>query len=485
MNAWQSKAEWAIRWYQTRPAFQRWLVAGCLVCAALFTVASRLELFAGSPVPLFEGRELSADEIGAMQIAFGKSGLNEYRIAGPEILVPPLKRASYLKSLADHGAVPDGLAPRSGSDNGFEFLQSRSQQRQASLDRKKQSIRELIQQLAFVQRASVEYDETAGSEPFGGTRRTAVVTVQPVKGELLDDTRIKAVRDTVCGAVAGMNASDVTIVDLESGRSWSGNSMPVRSGVMQAHVSARMFEEQQYTTKIREALAAYPGVRVNVEVAVDPVVRRIRDERTVDPETVPSVRTVQNETVRRNPGTGSSVAPGAFFNAGANGQARIAEVFPEVLSQLQTERTETVSGSTFESVETSGLTVSAVSVSIGLPETCIRHFAGRISAADDGIRIPGESPEACCDDKRLQQVFEQVRDDVLQKIEPLVSGITDTENRKSRIVVTIDPEIPTGQSTFRIEKSDAVTWRPDAIHVLTASFVLVAMVWAFRLRKRG
>lgn len=485
MNPWQNKAERALGWYQTRPALQRWLIAGGLVSVAMFFVASRLDMFAGAPVPLFEGRELSADEIGAMQIAFGKSGLNEYQISGSGISVPPLKRAAYLKSLADHGAVPDGLAGRSSGDSGLDFLQSRAQQRQALLERKKQSIRDMIQQLGFVQRATVEYDETAGSEPFGGTRRTAVVTILSARGEQIDESRIKAVRDTVCGAVAGLGAADVTIIDLASGRSWSGNSMPVRNGMLQAHVSARIFEEQQYSTKIREALAAYPGVRVNVEVAIDPVVRRVRDERTIDPETVPSVQTVQNEVVRRNPGTHPSVSPGTFFNAGANGQARIAEGWPEVLSQLETRRTETISGSTFETVETSGLTVSSVSVSIGIPETCIRHFAGRSSLPVEDRRLPDELPATGCDDGKLRQVFEQVRADVLQKIEPLVSGIPESGDRKSRIVVTIDPEIPSTQAPVHFTASDDETWRPDSIHMLAASFVIVATVWAFRLRKRG
>jgi flagellar biosynthesis/type III secretory pathway M-ring protein FliF/YscJ len=310
------------------------------------------------------------------------------------------------------------------------------------LERKKQTIRDMVQQMDCVQKAIVDYDEARGETPFADLQRTAIVTVKPVGSRTLDSTEVRAIRDTVRGAVAGLMARDITVIDINANRSWVGET-GLLSLPSAPHVTARLQEERNYENKIRSALTSYPGVRVNVEVTIDPVLRRLRDQRTVDADPVSVSRTTQSESVRPLPAAGPTTEPGEILNVGANGQGWAGGDTPPVETRRETEVTKSVSSGTFESTESAGLTVTSVNVSIGVPEHCIEYFVQRERQRRNAPRKAGDdSAPASSTDEIADEVFDLIRDDIRKKVSPLLPADLSAAAEANNIVVTVDRNIP-------------------------------------------
>ena len=448
MKLWQQWITATTEWLRANPSARRWTAIG-VIAIALIAVVANQSRWGARNIALFDSRELTSDEIGLMQVAFGKSGLNDYDISGSRIEVPRSLRGEYLKALSDHGAVPQDLTAHLDTRSSFDLFQTREQQRAQQINRKKQTIRDMVMQLRFVDRAIIDYDETRGVTPFDEMQRTAVVNVTPAGSRVLEMSEVKAIRDTVRGAVAGLRAEDITIIDTFASRSHTGEADSA-SEFLQPHVVSKMQAERKYENKIRSALTAYPGIRVNVEVTIDPVIRRVRDERTLDGDTIVVSRTVQRETSARKPSTRPSLA-NHRFDMGANGQAQVqAWNLPH---EVQSETTESIPGGRFETTETAGLVVTSVNVSIGIPERCVEYFVERSPVSQN------QSGEAV--ERKRKQVFEELQDDIRQKVGPLIPG---DGVRQQQVVVTMDHEIPLTPSASR--DGTASHWFPGLASIL-------------------
>src|SRR5437899_2225262 len=67
----------------------------------LFNVQSN-----GAETYLLNGQSFTADEMGAMEGAFGKAGLSDYTVEGSRIKITKSRQAAFLGALADAGAMP-------------------------------------------------------------------------------------------------------------------------------------------------------------------------------------------------------------------------------------------------------------------------------------------------------------------------------------------------------------------------------------------
>ncbi len=466
MKSWQERfqphLEPIASWMRANSGTTRWILVGC---AALFLIwmYGQSQTWGPNSVSLFDSRQLTRDEISLMQVAFGKSGLNEYQVKGSEIQVPLAERGNYLKSLSEHGAIPQDLTAQQPRESTFDMFRTRAQQRQDQLSEKKKTIREMVMQLRFVERAIVDYDEVSGNSPFEPKQRTALVNITPNQHRELEMSEIKAIRDTVRGAVAGLRTEDITIIDTFASRSHTGASW-TEANLPQPHAATKLQAEREYETKIRSALTNYPGIRVNVEVGIDPIVRRVRDENSISGDPVFTEHTLMRETV---PGT-PSTAPSTFhsaFQVGANGQA-ITENESESENQTiesdarrviqRTQQTmQTLANGISQTTESAGPVVTSVNVSIGIPERCVSYFVDR---QKDGRDWTSERTKALQD-----QIFESLKADIRQKVAPLVpqmvaSNQTD-EPQSAKIVVTLDHEITLDRSTqLSLAKTESSHW---------------------------
>ena len=115
MNSWTEWTAPVKEWARalSGPAKLAWVCVALAIGLGLFwATQSGAEL---RRISLLDSRDLTVDEMGAMQVAFGKSGLNDYEINGNQIVVPHSLRPEYLKALADHSALPQDMFPNSES----------------------------------------------------------------------------------------------------------------------------------------------------------------------------------------------------------------------------------------------------------------------------------------------------------------------------------------------------------------------------------
>ncbi len=425
MKSWQEWGSSLAGWFRERPTAARWGVV-TLVALTLISVIANQKFSSPTEISLFESRVLTPDEVGLMQVAFGKSGLNEYEIRGTQVRVPRQFRGAYLKALADHGAVPRDLQSQAEVTSAAGIFQTRQQLRAVQLNRKKRTIRDMVLQLRFVDRAMVEYDEASGSSPFEDMQRTAIVNVGPAENRNLNLSEVKAIRDTVCGAVAGLQPDDITIIDTFSSKSYTG-VIASDAEKFQPHEMAQMQAERKYELKIRSALAAYPGIRVNVEVMIDPVVRRIRDERKIHSKPMVIQKMTHREFESNMPSTTPSRLRG-FFSLATNVQGNVEKLeSPKVVS----ETTESAANGTFETTESAGPMVKYVNVSIGIPERCVKYFVNQ--------NIENANAEGLTATEQRQTIFQQLKEDIQQKVKPLVPA--GELPASQHFVVTVDREI--------------------------------------------
>lgn len=96
---------------------------------------------------------------------------------------------------------------------------------------------------------------------------TASVFLRPKGGLEFSRDRIAAIANTVAGAVAGLDPTQVKIADMVSGRSYA---LPSTEEVADtADLEARQKKEAHYANKIRELYASIPGLLVAVHARLD------------------------------------------------------------------------------------------------------------------------------------------------------------------------------------------------------------------------
>ena len=225
---------------------------------------------------------------------------------------------------------------------------------------------------------------------------------------------------------------------------------------------AKNQEVAWYESNIRNALIAYPGIRVNVEVTIDPILHHREDRRSIDGDPIVVTKRVNEEkskTIRSRPKTKQT----SFLTAGVNGTAAV-EAWPNGESNRRFEETELMTSGTFESTERAGLTVKQVSVSIGIPERCVDYFFEQELAS-----LSETSPDSTlsyADQKaRKAQIGRELAEAVKSKIVPLLppGGLS-----QDLVSVTIDPyiplsDLPTAPSPFSVPRWFWQHWKTLAL----------------------
>ncbi len=236
------------------------LVAVLVAVGGWWILHSRAELR-----PLLAGRALRPDELQRMQMALGQAGLNEFVVTDDSILVPRQSLDKYLKAIAKAGAIPEDLACNGNDTPELNLLMTRQQQEAVLLHRKKKELSGLIRKLPFVEQAWVEIDTTSGATAFQRPRMTCVVSIQPQAHTLLSREQIHSVRRIATGAVAGLEADQVVVVDMQAGLALSHDG---KSSVEQAEIdliAQQLRDDRELEQAITEDLRAdYGAVAVAV-----------------------------------------------------------------------------------------------------------------------------------------------------------------------------------------------------------------------------
>ncbi len=362
---------------QVRDLFQSMTPGGRIVSGLLLTVivVSLAYLFthqvSGSDEYLMGGESFTVGELQAMQAAFGKAGLTNYRPDGARIRIPHGKHAEYMAALADNDALPAHfgkfLSDTIQGDSPFLTRQQRAERRKIATEKELSLI---IRKMPGIEEASVLSDMQSEGGLQGTIIKSASVAVKPLGTGQLDQDQVRKVRHLVAAAFAGMKPEDVTVADI-NGQVYTGSG-DVDSGgsaAEDAYIARKREHEKDWQAKILKALSYVPGVNVSVNVELDRQKFLQTEDVKHDPKTV-AFRTTEKEKTATREGGGPGGRPGYVAqqpkaNAATTVQSRRAGM-SEQEEESEADTINAVSSTRTRS-EDIGLTPKMVKAAIGVP----------------------------------------------------------------------------------------------------------------------
>ena len=409
-------------------------------------------------VKLFgEAGKIRDFDVDRMQIAFGKAGLNDYEIEDGVVYVSKSERDEYLKALSENDAVPEWLEeikPPSG------FLPSRQDRAETAKNNKKRFIRRLVSHLSFVDEVYVDYDELKKSGWPPSVERTAAIVVKPIQGRVLRMHEVEAIRNTICGAVAGLKKSEIVITDVAASHSYVVSENGQGNVVSQSQPTH--LREAVIALKIREALEAYGDVRVNVSLFE--VSARSGDvSPTLPAQPAKHTRPAEKEENQQDQSE-------AIDQPVANQPVR--------LKKNQTPHSKKAEPEKVAAIPASGQQVpgsrprNRINVSIGIPESSMRkqyeaHFPANHRQSNE-LRPTFES------------YFQSIQGQMIERVRPLVAS---DQSMSGQIVVVLDPDMNYVPGT-----ASAETWWRDGIRqygaVVAAVLGALFLGWVFLTMRR-
>jgi len=214
---------------------------------------------------LLEDCNVSNADLQRMQLAFGQSGLNGFKVVDNRLMVPKAEHANYLQAITANDAIPEDLRDEETTTPNVNPFLSRTQQLAIERRQKKQQIRDMVVRLPFVEQAWFEMDQTNMRSAFQRSKQSAVISIRPPENVPLTDNHVDTVKRMIGGAIAGLDLNEIVVIDLSAGYAHHESDDP---GLTQQVRFQRIAFEQQriYETRIREVLKEYPGINVNVQV---------------------------------------------------------------------------------------------------------------------------------------------------------------------------------------------------------------------------
>ena len=413
----------------------RGLALGVIMLAILaVTQVNQLQPQA-STCELFRGN-LKSSDLERIQLALGNAGLNDFDIKNGKLLVPKAQRASYLQAVSAHNAIPSRLREQVADTDSISMFMSRSQQKMVAREKKKTQVREMVMRLPYVEQVWFEMDVAESANAFEAAQQTAVISIEPADNVILDATQISTVKRMIQGAVAGIQADQIQVVDIQSGYAHQSVAGQQSSAGVQGLPA---LEQQNYfENRIRRALAGMDGVDVNVKV----------DVVKIPAPNVSKVSVPEPEPVAR-----LQTAPLT------NGYASIYQ---------KGEREPVVALASFEKPQPTFATHVAVDVAV--PQKLVEQWSGKKFST---LSLQGKSFQTESQNADLQAAFEQVRGEIVNRVAPLLPASTSMIHGQSPVSVRlVQPQIQMPVTWQDQVKPFLVKYWPS-IAVLTIGVLLI------------
>ena len=238
-------------------------------------------------VPLVDSPNVGETDAQRMQFALGQAGISGSQIENGLLLVPANKKEASLKAIADNGALPDFLRTSSNETPTINPFLSRSQQQRIAESEKKREICNMVKRLPFVENADFEMDTCNNKTLFTSDEKTAVVLVAPKNKLSLDGQQVATVRQMIAGAVAGLQPTDIVVIDIAAGYAHRSGQ-----GVVEVTpIDQRPAFEQEvwYQKRIKHAVSRFGDIGVDVQVDLTPVIPKSPVIQQVAARTTPQL----------------------------------------------------------------------------------------------------------------------------------------------------------------------------------------------------
>jgi flagellar M-ring protein FliF len=279
----------------------------------------------------------------------------------------------------------------------------------------------IISRMRGIESATVQYDEEAKGGLTRQKHKTAMVAVQTIAGAL-DPDQLRAIRNVVASAYAGLDRQSITITDMTSGLSYGGAIGP--GGVPDdesLYASHKQKFERDWQRKITDQLSMIPGVVVGVNVELTPQI---------------------------------AGRPGAQANGVGNQPVSIAAAAGSGGSNLTETRNEAINlpGYAVESIGKSPLTPTMVTASIELPASYFLQVWRQRNppAAGSEPKPPDPAELAKVETETVNRIKETVRN--------LLPPVNQGTNPYPHIVVSTYTDLPTSAAVVPTLASETTSW---------------------------
>ncbi len=385
---------------------------------------------------LFNG-ELNRRDVERIQLAFGNANLNGFDIQDNRILVPQQQRSEYLKAITDQNAIPQHLQIDAPETESVSMFMSRSQQKSLSRQRKKEQIRKMVTRLPFVEQAWFEMDVADSHSAFDAAAQTAVISIEPTEGVILDSAQVDTVTRIIKGAIAGITVDQIQVIDIHSGYAHDGSRQA--SANQATHVNGLPALEQQnyFENRIRRSLTDLSGVEVAVKVDV------VENPREI-------VKAVQASI----PNTVEATRSSANLVAGTNGFASIYDGSQKDLPAQPVEVAPVV--------YTSPTYSTKVIVDVAVPQALVEaRFREKLK--DPTKRTSG-----------LHTAFEQLQSEIVQRVSPLLPADSVSAHGPSPVSVRLVRSAPVSTLAWQDKAKQLLAKYWPSAAVLAIGLLLIS-----------
>jgi flagellar M-ring protein FliF len=464
----------------------RSMSAGTRVATALLLVVVVISLVylvqyqvAGGDEYLLGGRPFTQSELTAIEAAFAKAGLGKSQIAGSQIRIPRGQKDAYLAALADANALPADfykyLDEAIAADSPFASSKSLDVRLRNA---KQKEVALILSRMRGVESATVQYDEETKRGLVPQKQKTAMVAVE-TRGGPLDDDQIKAIRNVVASAYAGLDRRQITITDMTSGFTYGGaagpDGLPEDESIYAAY---KQRYEREWQRKIQQQLSYIPGVIVGVNVELHPEVKHDSQVVKFDPKPV-TVATKESTKESKSHTPQVAGRPGAQSN-GVETPGNRAVAVSAPAAGNESEMTETrsdtqnVPGHDTTIVQQAALVPKKATASIDVPASYFVAVWRRRNPPQDGK--PARDP----DPAELATIQTEERDFIKEKVRNLLPDVDKGTNPYPHIVVSTYTDLPTTPPPEPTLAATAGSWLAENWQTLAA--VAAGLVSLFMVR---
>ena len=166
---------------------------------------------------LFGGQSFGAQELAAVERAFSRAGLNDWRREGNRVRIPAKSKSIYYAALEESATLPMSL--RSHVQDAIDattVFDSNDLRKARESVAKEQELAATVMSFHEVSMAKVEYDRGERIGLGRAVSQSCSVFVQPEGTTPLSRGRLRAITELIVGAYAGMSRDDVRVIDANS-----------------------------------------------------------------------------------------------------------------------------------------------------------------------------------------------------------------------------------------------------------------------------
>lgn len=421
------------------------VLAGLLLVVIVVSVAFlfQFQSNSGPDEYLFGGRALTSDDVDALLKIFGNDALDQHHVEGNRIRVPRRFMARYQKSLFTAGFQP--TAPDTVLDaahKGATPWEPRHLHDERLRAAKEKQLSLLISEMQGIERATVKIDVWDRHGLAGSRIATALATVKPDGNGHLDDTAIRAIRNAIAASNASLKPEDVSVLDVNAGMTYSGKGPDgLPPATEDPYFTRKLNYERHWTNELNQLLSFVPGVRVRVNVELDPQLGLQTTRITRDPKSI-ATRSVEQRKESTMRGAEQGGRPGTAPNGVGNQPVSLTSAAKGSESQTSEDRTEqesvtTAHEQTVKSV--AALLPKQVRASVFVPNSYYEKVWKERNPAADGQAAKSDADKKV----ELTAIEQEIKTKIEKTIVPMLPALPIGEDRYPQVTVQSFQDLPT------------------------------------------